>query len=386
MAELGESDDPQQLVPGNAGAIGSTARGLRSRGDELGLAGRGLARIDTGDGWSGPAAGAFRAKFQGQPGKWTEAGTCFHQAADALDAYVRTLVWAQDEAAAAVTDWHHAQAATRTAQAEYTTYQQAGGTDPFTDPGAAGRTAAQKRLSDARHQLAAAGDAAATTVGAGRDRAPKKPGFWSKVGDFFSGVGAGLENAGGHVVNGLASFGNAMVHHPGDVAAAAAGAGMMVLGAGGEAGGLVLDATGVGAVIGIPANVLSAGVIAAGGGMVAAGVGDLTMHAMSDDQTSPARTDHTGSGGSDAASTAGRDVHGADRTAMRGVDVDHVWQNGDMYVQEEDGQIVKVLDNGNGTHDVVVRDMSNPTGQPTTVIKNATDKYVNNKIESGQWG
>jgi hypothetical protein len=65
-----------------------------------------------------------------------------------------------------------------------------------------------------------------------------------------------------------------MVHHPGDVAAAAAGAGLMVLGAGGEAGGLVLDATGVGAIIGVPANVVSAGAIAAGGGMIAAGVGD----------------------------------------------------------------------------------------------------------------
>ena len=69
---------------------------------------------------------------------------------------------------------------------------------------------------------------------------------------------------------------------------------------------------------------------------------------------------------------------------MRGVDVAHVWQNGDMYVQE-DGQIVKVFDNGNGTDDVVVRDMSNPSGSPTTVLKNATEKYVNNKVQGGQW-
>src|SRR3954471_1018881 len=124
MAELGESDDPKQLVPGDAGAIGTTARALRARGDELALAGKGLQRIDTSDGWSGPAAGAFRGRFEGQPATWIEAGDCFHQAADALDTYTRTVTWAQGEAAAAVTDWHHAQAATRTAQAEYTTYQQ----------------------------------------------------------------------------------------------------------------------------------------------------------------------------------------------------------------------------------------------------------------------
>jgi hypothetical protein len=82
--------------------------------------------------------------------------------------------------------------------------------------------------------------------------------------------------------------------------------------------------------------------------------------------------------------TSARDVHGTDRTGTRGVDVDHVWQNGDMYIQR-DGQIVKVLDNGNGTYDVVVRDMSNPSGAPTTVLKDATARYVNNKIEGGQW-
>jgi hypothetical protein len=173
MAELGQSDDPQQLVPGDAGAIATTARSLRGRGDELTLAGHGLQRIDTTDGWSGPAADAFRAKFQDQPGSWIEAGECFHQAADALDSYGRTLTWAQSEAAAAATDWHNAQMATRTAEADYTRYQQAGGTEPFTDPGAPGRAAAQKRLSDARGRLATAGDTAATTVGTGRDKAPK---------------------------------------------------------------------------------------------------------------------------------------------------------------------------------------------------------------------
>jgi hypothetical protein len=34
-----------------------------------------------------------------------------------------------------------------------------------------------------------------------------------------------LENAGGHVVSGLAALGNAAAHHPGDLLTAAAGAG-----------------------------------------------------------------------------------------------------------------------------------------------------------------
>jgi hypothetical protein len=47
--------------------------------------------------------------------------------------------------------------------------------------------------------------------------------------------------------------------------------------------------------------------------------------------------------------------------------------------------MVRILDNGNGTYDVVVRDLSNPSGAPTTVLKDATERYVQNKIESGKW-
>jgi type VII secretion system ESX-1 substrate len=300
-------------------------------------------------------------------------------AAGALETYVYTLTWAHGEAAAAIKDWHAAQAATKQARDAYAKYQQAGGTDPFTDPGEPARAAARQRLHSARTQLKSAAGNAATKVKGFRDKAPEKPGVWSKVGDFFSDVGAGLQNAGGHVVNGLASLGNAAANHPGDLLTAAAGAGLMIVGAAGDAGGLVLDATGVGAVLGVPVNVVSTAAIVTGGATVAGGVGDLVMHATSDDQSSPARTDHTGS-------TAARDVHGVDRTGMRDVDEQHVWDNGDMYVQD-DGCIVKVLDNGNGngngTYDVVVRDMSNPSGKPVTSIKDATENYINNKVNSG---
>lgn len=82
--------------------------------------------------------------------------------------------------------------------------------------------------------------------------------------------------------------------------------------------------------------------------------------------------------------TAPRDIHGADRTAMRGVGVDHVWKDGDMYIQN-DGQVVRVLNNGNGTYSVVVRDMSNPSGAPTTVIPGLTQTELDNKISRGIW-
>lgn len=108
---------------------------------------------------------------------------------------------------------------------------------------------AREILNRARSQLGSAGDAAARAVGAARDKTPEKPGFWDKVGDVAEDLGAGLENLAGYVVNGFASFGNAVVHHPADLAATAAGVGLMALGAGAEVGGFALDATGGGAVL-----------------------------------------------------------------------------------------------------------------------------------------
>jgi hypothetical protein len=55
------------------------------------------------------------------------------------------------------------------------------------------------------------------------------------------------------------------------------GAGLIALGTGGEILGFGLDATGAGAVLGVPANVVSAGVIASGAGLVAHGALDLSQ-------------------------------------------------------------------------------------------------------------
>jgi len=56
MAELGETSDPTQLVPGDVSAITSTMWAMRGYGDTLDQAGKGLARIDTTNGWRGVAA------------------------------------------------------------------------------------------------------------------------------------------------------------------------------------------------------------------------------------------------------------------------------------------------------------------------------------------
>jgi hypothetical protein len=84
-------------------------------------------------------------------------------------------------------------------------------------------------------------------------------------------------------VNTAANLVEAMAEHPEDLIEMAMGAGMIFLGAGGEVGGFALDATGVGAVAGVPINIASAGLIAGGATAVGQGAGRLVEHAQQKD-------------------------------------------------------------------------------------------------------
>jgi hypothetical protein len=69
----------------------------------------------------------------------------------------------------------------------------------------------------------------------------------------------------------------------GDFGAAVAGGAETLAGAGGEVGGFALDATGVGAAIGVPANVVSAGAIVQGAAAATMGVTNLMKDSSSSD-------------------------------------------------------------------------------------------------------
>lgn len=73
-----------------------------------------------------------------------------------------------------------------------------------------------------------------------------------------------LYNALAAGVNTTASLGNAAISDPLAAFSLAAGVAMIAAGASGEVGGVALDATGFGAVAGVPLNVASAGLIATG--------------------------------------------------------------------------------------------------------------------------
>ncbi|GAA4669480.1 putative T7SS-secreted protein [Amycolatopsis dongchuanensis] len=281
MAELGGTQDPAALVPGNPEAIEENARVVRARAQRAGSAAEGLQAIDTGS-WLGPAAQAFHDKFSYEPAKWFAASDALESGASVLEDYAATLRWAQSQAAEAITRWNQGQAATRQALAE-----QANAADqpaaPFTDPGEPDRQAARDILDRARWQLHEAGDLAAATLREATEGAPRDS-------SWIDDLGHTLAQAGADVLNAAASFGNAMLHHPLDVAEAVAGAGLTVVSAAGEGVGFALDATGVGAVAGVPLNAVAAAGVATGAGMVVHAATNLAGNAAGDDHVEPARS------------------------------------------------------------------------------------------------
>jgi hypothetical protein len=245
---------------------------------------------------------------------------------------------------------------------------------PFADPGASQRSAAQDLLNRARSQLTSAGNTAAEAVGRARDKAPEQPGFWSKVGNALSGFGHDVVDVGEHVVNGVASVGNAIIHHPGDLLSIAGGLGLTAISSVGEGAGTVLDATGVGAVAGAPLNAVSAAGIAGGIGVVGVGVGDLARHAAGDNRVSAMQGNSSSSGGG-----GGGLPTKTDRIA------EHLTPKDLEGAQRElNGEVVATKDSGTPyDHITEVRDAQQGAGQPYPGHPAPTCRYQNHGRHPG---
>lgn len=308
MSVLGQTRDPVALIPGSVGVAREAAADWRQKSVEAGQVADALARVNVDDAWSGTAADAFREKYDGVPTKWSDASTQLGAAANALDIFADYLDWAQAQAGEAIALWDQADAATAAAKKQHTaeveaarsefakTYTQPGSRVayspeiPFVDPGAALRAEATAVLSDARGQLGAAAERCAAALNTSADAAPTEPDSWAVAGAVLGVVwdlqARQAQNTFATLVNAVASFGNALLQHPDILWEILGGLGLIALGTGGEVGGVALDATGIGAVAGVPLNIAAAGAIGAGAtavghGMyraVAAGSGDSAVN------------------------------------------------------------------------------------------------------------
>jgi uncharacterized protein YukE len=230
--QLGQTDDPTQLIHGDPGAIRSTAGSLTTFSGAFAETASGLAGLDTSH-WTGTAADAFRSKYEPEPPKWQTASNASSNAGDALTSYADTVEWAQGQAKEAIAMYADGQNATQTAVTAYNDQvnaynaaakaydaQLSAGQNPgprpvepapFSDPGASARQHAQAILQDARTARDAAGDQAASTVSKATDTAPASPGLWSQVSDTLSDGSQQYQLAqssfAAGVINGVANLG-----------------------------------------------------------------------------------------------------------------------------------------------------------------------------------
>ncbi|NBE54767.1 putative T7SS-secreted protein [Streptomyces boluensis] len=226
--QLGETDDPKELIHGSVPALEERAKHLKDFGRAFETVGRGLGNLDSGF-WRGEAADRFREKFSMQPKKWLTAADACEDASRALESYAQTVAWAQSEATAAIELYKSAQAASEKAAKDhelkvgaydssmeaYDEYLAEGKTDPgpkptnpgpLRDPGVAGRREAQETLDEARRQRTEAARDARGRVQQALETAPEKPDL--------------LDRAGAEIMDNAQSYGMGLAHFAGGFATA----------------------------------------------------------------------------------------------------------------------------------------------------------------------
>ncbi|GAB3563954.1 hypothetical protein GCM10027445_06990 [Amycolatopsis endophytica] len=179
-AGLGQSTNPKDLIPGEPESIANDLRELVSGIDQIGVTGDGLGALTPAQ-WSGAAAEAFRAAFGAEPPRWLETANLLGRGGQSLADFGDALTWAQSEAQRAIEMYTEAQAASRTAAAQYdeqSALAQAAGRilAPFQDPGASLAREAQSVLDYARSHVAEIGG----LVAAAFDMEPDGEGGFTK--------------------------------------------------------------------------------------------------------------------------------------------------------------------------------------------------------------
>ncbi|MFI2075070.1 putative T7SS-secreted protein [Streptomyces triculaminicus] len=217
---LGETDDPKELVHGDAKQINAAAKHLRNFHTAFDTTHTALLKVRATDGWKGEGADAFTAKFVEQPKKWAEAADACETAAGALETYAHTVTWAQGQAKEAIRLWKRGKDTNKKAAEAYDrqadAYKEAAAeaarkcqvpgpapTKPD-NPGKADFKEAERILSEARKQRDTAAGEAKTRVDAAVANAPQKPSFSHRMmatgADVRDGGKVELLHAGGGVV------------------------------------------------------------------------------------------------------------------------------------------------------------------------------------------
>ncbi|MFJ9372214.1 putative T7SS-secreted protein [Streptomyces sp. NPDC101455] len=166
--QLGQSDQPKDLVHGDAKAIRATAKHLTDFYTAFDKVGDGMRRLNSSS-WQGEAAEAFRRKFAMHPTKWLQAADACDAAGKALSSYAETVEWAQGQARDAIDLYGPGKKASDAYKADVAKHKDDDKKqEPSTDPGAAGMQRAHEILNEARRQRDETGRLTTRTNALGR--------------------------------------------------------------------------------------------------------------------------------------------------------------------------------------------------------------------------
>ncbi|MBB3663500.1 MULTISPECIES: putative T7SS-secreted protein [Prauserella salsuginis group] len=193
MAELGSTEDPKELIPGDAETITGAANTLRARAKKFSEVASGLGNVRI-ENWYGAASNQFWDTFTAEKPKWEKGASALRSTATTLDGHAQTVSWAQSQAAEAIAKYKEGQRATATAQQNYTDQHGVSPNAPgapatagsFTDPGEAKRQEAQEILDRARKQLQTVGGENANAIRKQGGHSPDAPGWLTGPADFAS--------------------------------------------------------------------------------------------------------------------------------------------------------------------------------------------------------
>lgn len=220
--QLGQTEEPDELIHGNPGKITATVKNLRDFQQSFDLVGAGMKKLDS-EHWKGEAANSFREHFQTLPTDWLHASDAFEDAAKALETYAAAVTDDQGKAREAIALYkegnQESKAAVDAHNKKVDAYNAARtGDNPlprpaeFTDPGQSKRQRAQEILKSARDARKEAAAAAKSAVSAAMAHAPKEPTgrqqAMLELADYGVGQGIELAHFGGGIAKGAAGLVN----------------------------------------------------------------------------------------------------------------------------------------------------------------------------------
>ncbi|SDK09276.1 putative T7SS-secreted protein [Streptomyces indicus] len=221
--QLGQTEDPDELVHGNPEKIRASAKHLKDFHAAFDKVADGMRKVDS-SGWAGEGAEAFRKKFGVHPAKWAHAADACEKAGAALSAYADTVKWAQGQAKEAIELYKKGK---KTSDDAVTAYNQRVDAynaklkanedpgprpEPFKDPGKADITKAQEKLAEARKQRNTAGAEAQSKVKAALAHAPAEPPPLDRLGGNIADGFKALDTELTHVVGGVLKGGAGLVN------------------------------------------------------------------------------------------------------------------------------------------------------------------------------